>query len=196
MSSENPDTRTRILKATGALLEGQKASAVRMSDIAREARLSRQAVYLHFPNRAELLIAAVRYLDDVKCAEDRFEACWAETDSVRRLDAFVEAWGNYMPEIWGVASALLAMRETDEAAAAAWDDRMAAVHRMCAGMVEGLHADGRLTPELSPDRAADVLWGMLSIRSWELARFDCGWDQGAYIETAKLMARRVLLADP
>jgi AcrR family transcriptional regulator len=35
-----------------------------MSDIAKAAGLSRQAVYLHFPNRAELLISATKHLDE------------------------------------------------------------------------------------------------------------------------------------
>ena len=37
-----------------------------MSDVAKQAGISRQAVYLHFPSRAELLIATTRYIDQVK----------------------------------------------------------------------------------------------------------------------------------
>ena len=47
------------------------------------------------------------------------------------LEAYVEFWGNYIPEVYGMAKALLAARETDEAAAAAWDDRMGAVRESC-----------------------------------------------------------------
>ncbi len=38
------------------------------------------------------------------------------------LDRSVEVWGNYIPEIYGLAKALLIARETDDATAAAWDD--------------------------------------------------------------------------
>jgi AcrR family transcriptional regulator len=57
MSRENLETRIRILNSAWKLLVGSHASAVRMSDIAKQTGISRQAVYLHFPTRAELLIA-------------------------------------------------------------------------------------------------------------------------------------------
>ncbi len=66
MSRDSPDTRTRILKATLDLLEEGTGSAVRMSDIAKKAAISRQAIYLHFRTRAELLIATTHYLDELK----------------------------------------------------------------------------------------------------------------------------------
>ena len=56
----NP-TPARILDAALALL--REGGPVRMSDIAKAAGVSRQAVYLHFPTRAQLLIAAARRLD-------------------------------------------------------------------------------------------------------------------------------------
>ncbi len=54
MSSENSETRDRILDAAWTLLEEKAGSGVRMSDIARQAGISRQAVYLHFASRTEL----------------------------------------------------------------------------------------------------------------------------------------------
>ena len=72
MSSENQTTRLRILTATLDLLQGGSKS-VRMSDIARTAGISRQALYLHFSTRAELLIAAARHLDEVNEVDARLE---------------------------------------------------------------------------------------------------------------------------
>jgi AcrR family transcriptional regulator len=66
MSSPNPDTRKRILQATADLLTEGGGAGVRMSDIAKRAGISRQAVYLHFANRADLLIAATFYVDELK----------------------------------------------------------------------------------------------------------------------------------
>ena len=71
MSSDNLETRTRILNATWKLLEADQGHGVRMSDIAKQAGISRQAVYLHFPTRSKLLIATTRYLDDIKGIEAR-----------------------------------------------------------------------------------------------------------------------------
>ena len=70
MSSDNPETRSRILKAALTLLEASQGKGVRMTDIAKRAGITRQALYLHFSTRAELLIATTHYLDALKgCKE-------------------------------------------------------------------------------------------------------------------------------
>tara|TARA_R110000868_G_scaffold175281_2_gene412228 strand:+ start:3505 stop:4104 length:600 start_codon:yes stop_codon:yes gene_type:complete len=189
MSSENPETRTRILDAALALLGSGRGSAARMADIARQAGISRQAVYLHFSTRAELLIAATLYLDEVKGIDDRLAASRAAETGAERLDALIDAWGNYIPEIYGIARALLAMKDTDEAAAAAWDGRMQAVREGCAACIDMLAIDGVLSPDLPPQRATDLLWTMLSVRNWEQLTVDCRWPQRTYIETTKRLAR-------
>ena len=66
MSSASAPTAEKILDAALALLEARPAGPVRMSDIARAAGISRQAVYLHHPTRGQLLVAAARRLDVVK----------------------------------------------------------------------------------------------------------------------------------
>lgn len=165
-----------------------------MTDIAKRAGITRQALYLHFGTRAELLIATTHYLDDVKGVEDRLARSRAAQSGIERLDAFVEAWGGYIPEIYGIAKALLAMKDTDDAAATAWDDRMQAVREGCEVAVEALNADGVLSPARSPTQATDILWTMLSVRNWEQLTIDCGWPQAEYIGTLKSLARRILVA--
>ena len=165
-----------------------------MSDIAEAAGISRQAVYLHFPARAGLLIATTRYLDEVFDVDARLQASRQAGTGVERLDAFVEAWGNYIPKIYGVAKALLALRDSDEAAAEAWADRMGAVRQGCHAAVKALKDDGTLSDELSAKTATDCLWAMLSIQQWELLTKDCGWAQERYVITMKRLARRALLA--
>jgi len=193
MSSDNVDTRTRILNATWQLLEADEGRGVRMSDIARQTGISRQAVYLHFPTRSELLIATTRYLDDIKGIDQRLAASRATTNGVERLNAFIDAWGNYIPEIHAIAKALLAMKDTDEAAALAWDDRMRAVRHGCEAAVEAIVRDGRLSREISAGQAADILWMMLSVRNWEQLTAQCGLSQIQYIDTMKHIARHSLL---
>ena len=193
MSSANIQTRTRILRSAWKLLEGDSGQGVRMADIAKDAGISRQAVYLHFPKRAELLIAVTRYIDEVLDVDARLAASRRAATGAARLEAFIEAWGNYIPEIHGIAKALLAMKDTDAAAAAAWADRMGAVRQGCEAAVQALNADGMLTPEFSPQQATDILWTQLSVRNWEQLTQECGWSQKRYIEAMQMMARRVLL---
>ena len=70
-----------------------------------------------------------------------------------RLDEFVKAWGNYIPEIYPVARALLALQDSDEAAAAAWDNRMQALRAGCEAAVKDLKRDGHLREGLSVPEA-------------------------------------------
>jgi AcrR family transcriptional regulator len=193
MSSEKIETREKILKAALKRLEAGHAASVRMSDIAKQAGISRQALYLHFPARAELLIAAARYLDEVKDIDARLAKSRNAATGVERLDAFIEAWGSYIPEIYGVGKAFLAMKDTDEAAAVAWEDRMQAVRHGCNAAIKALKADGALSRDHSVKQATDILWTMLSVRNWEQLTGACGWSQRRYIETTKLLASRTLL---
>ena len=120
MSSENIETRTRILEATVRVLEQSGGRGVRMGDIAKESKISRQAVYLHFASRTDLLIAATLYKGDLIDVEGRLAPSRAAGTGVERLGLYIEFWGNFVPEIYGVAKALMMAQETDEAAAAAW----------------------------------------------------------------------------
>ena len=150
-------------------------------------------MYLHFPTRAELLIATTRYIDEVKDIDGRLARSRSASTGLQRLEAFVEAWGNYIPEIYGVASALIAMQTTDKEAGAAWADRMAAVRHGCEAAVAALERDGRLTPSLSASEATDLLWCQLTVENWEHLRHRCGWAQTRYIDVLQQTVRAALV---
>ncbi len=195
MSSGNPETRARVLKAALTLLEASQGQDVRMSDIAKRAGITRQALYLHFATKAELLIAVTHHLDEVNGVDDRLVPSRTARTGVQRLDAFIDAWGGYIPEIYAVAKALLAMKDTDEAAAKAWGERMQAMRGGCAAAIDALDRDKMLSPAHSPNEATDILWMMLSVRNWEQLTIECGWPQDRYIKKCKALARRIFVAD-
>ncbi|NMM44109.1 TetR/AcrR family transcriptional regulator [Rhodospirillaceae bacterium KN72] len=194
MSSDGIDTRSKILDAAWKLLEEGKGNGVRMSDIAKAAGISRQAVYLHFPSRAELLTETTRHIDRTKNIEARLLPSRTARNGRERINAFVEAWGNYIPEIYGVVQAILAMKDTDPEAATAWADRMRALREGCESAIRDLKRDGTLTPSLTEKEAVDMLWTLLSVRTWEHLRIDCGWPQKRYIAEILSIARKTLLA--
>ncbi|MCP5151856.1 MAG: TetR/AcrR family transcriptional regulator [Ectothiorhodospiraceae bacterium] len=194
MSSNSAPTRTRILEATVRMLEAHGGRGVRMGDIARAAGVSRQAVYLHFATRTELLVAATRHLDAQLDLDGRLARSRAAGSGVERLHRYIEFWGDYVPRIHAVARALLAARDTDEAAAAAWGDRMAALRDGCRAAVEALRDDGALAAGWSADSATDVLWTLLLVPSWEHLTRDCGWTGAEYVARMKTLASRALVA--
>lgn len=195
MSSKNRDTRANILRATRMLLEKGQGREVRMSDIAREAGVSRQAVYMHFPTRTDLLVATTLYLDEIKNVDERLAASRSSRTGMERIDAFIEAWGNYIPEIYGVAKALMIMSDTDEAAKNAWDGRLQAVREGCHAAIVALEHDGMLKPDYTADEATDMLSALLSVRTWEHLTFGCGWSQEVYLEKIRLTVKNALLCD-
>ena len=160
MSTENPETKTRILSAALTLLKDKGGKGVRMSDIAAEANVSRQAVYLHFDSRPNLMVATVQFADQLNNASQQVQP-WADADGVDKLDAWIEFWGNYIPQIYGVAKALMVARETDDAAAAAWEDRMTDVRKSCKKTIDSLASSGQLSSHFKAKNAADVLWTAL-----------------------------------
>lgn len=192
MSSNRINTKTRILDVTWRLLESGN-TAIRMADIAKEAGVSRQAIYLHFPNRAELLVATTRHIDTVKNIDQRLARSRSASTGIERLQAFVEAWGGYIPEIHGISVALRAMRDTDKEAAAAWEDRMQAVRQGCEAAVRAISEDGYLKKELTEVTAVDLLWTLLSVENWERLVLECSWSQSEYEQTLKQISEATLL---
>ena len=188
MSSKSEKTRARVLQATLDLLEAGDPQLTRVSDIAKASGISRQALYLHFQTRAELLIAATKYLDEKVDVDAALADSRAATSGAARLDAFIQAWGNHIPVIYGVGRALMAMSDTDDEAKAAWEDRMAAVRHGCAAAVTALSSDGILRADLTKETATDLLWAILSVRNWEALTQSCGWTQDAYLAEMKRLA--------
>lgn len=193
MSRKNTETRNRILNASLTLLEESQGKGVRMSDIAKQSGISRQALYLHFPTRAELLIETTRYLDEIKGTDQRLHASRTAATGQDRLDSYIQAWGEYIPVVYGVAKALLSMKDTDDAAAKAWENRMLAMREGCGAAIQALHQDKELSPEYTIDEATDILWTLLSIRNWEQWTIDCGWSQKKYIANVKLLSQKALV---
>ena len=195
MSSKELKTQTRILAATVEMLEKHGGRGIRMSDIATAAGISRQAVYLHFASRADLLVGATKYLDEVLDVDRRLAPSRAATSGIERLALYIECWGQYIPEIYGVAKALLLAQDTDDAAAAAWQDRMLAMRDGCRAAIDTLQADGKLAPEWTPKRATDALWTMLLIPNWENLTIECGWSTQQYVRWMKTLAKRTFVEE-
>lgn len=194
MSSAENSTRTKILQATRNQLEAGEAAKTRMSDIAKAAGISRQALYLHFPNRAELMIATARFIDEIYEIQNDLTASRTAPDGEARLAAYITAWSDFLPHAYGVASAFLAMKDTDDAAAAAWEDRMSAMREGCEAAVKALAADGKLNPAYDLATGTDILWSILSFRMWENLCQDCGWSHAKYQEHIHRLARDLLIS--
>src|SRR5262245_12719485 len=59
------DAKTRVLDAAWTLVARHGSAEITMAELADEVGISRQAIYLHFPNRATLLVAMVQRFDQL-----------------------------------------------------------------------------------------------------------------------------------
>lgn len=192
-SKKSEDTKTRILQAAWVLLEGDDPAKSRMGDIAKQAGISRQALYLHYPTRAELLVATARHIDAVKDVEARLAPSRGATTGEQRLTEFIRFWCNYLPEIAGVSRAFITMMDADDAARAAWQDRMQALHEGCHAAISDLQRDGALQGQWTITSGADWLAAQLSYHNWDFLVRNKGWSQSDYIQCLTRTAQQALV---
>ncbi len=174
-------TGERILDAAERLLrERGAAHAVRVADIAAAAGVSRQSVYLHFDNRAGLLVAVTRRMDDrLGFIATVAEICCRDGQI---LEPIVRAWLGYLPHILPVASALEAAKVNDDAGAAAFQERMADLLSLCRFGLERADAEGLLQDGWTVDTAADWVWARLHVSEWQHVVVERGWEPEAFVE--------------
>jgi AcrR family transcriptional regulator len=175
-------TRDRILDAAQEILEQQGDAAPTMSAIARAAGISRQALYLHFPDRAELLLALVTHVDDREELQAGLAAVDQARDAAGQIRAWVrmQAWRN--PKIAALARALDNARHTDPSASAAWRDRTGNRMRGATAIVRCLHQEGRLDPTWTTAEAAALLWELTSFHVWDDLVTDAQIPPDRYVE--------------
>ncbi len=194
MSSKKTETKNRILETTWHLMEKHRGQGVSMSKIAKETGLSRQALYLHFSSRIDLMIATVNYVDEVKGLDERLMLFQEASTGIEHLEACINIWGNYIPEIYGLAKALLNTRDTDEATATAWNGCMSSLRAVCQQTIEQLDQEGILDPKWTVKEATEMFWTIISIHNWEQLTIECGWSNEHYIEWMKEILKRTFIS--
>ncbi len=186
-------TRRRILEVAWRLLS-RDPGGTRMEDVAAAAEISRQSLYLYFPDRASLFVAATELGDEILGLEEATRPVREATTGAATLDRLAEFWGHYLAGVVDVAIALEALRSTDAAAAAALEDRSR--NRLHGGLqIAGRLADeGTLAPGLSREDAAALLVALGSVHVWAELTRELGWSKRRYVEHMKRLLRLTLLA--
>ena len=193
MSSEAETTRERILSSCLQLLEKGDGRGVRMSDIAKHAGVSRQAVYLHFGNRAELLAQTTFYLDRIHNTDANLAPSRAAKTGIERLNAFLKAWTDYLPVVWPSLHALAILAEHDEDARKVLDHRMQDLWEGCDAAIAALERDGTLAKEYTRAEASDLLWAFIKSGIWHDLTSKKKWSQPQYGEVLLKSANRLFV---
>jgi len=192
MSSGDPLTRARILDAARALLEERPGAGLSMGQIAARACVSRQAVYLHFADRATLLLELTRAVDSAVRTPSEQRRVDEAPSGRAALGAAVLLQARLKPKLHGVVTALDALRRADPDAEAAWRERDDARLERCRQVVRRLAAEGDLAPGLRVEDAARLMWAVTSQRVWE----DLGWSADRYARHVTRLLEQALLREP
>ena len=187
--------RARILKEAWAMIEAGRLGDLTMAAVATAAGVSRQTVYVQFGSRAGLLVQMVRERDEANPRRERVAAAIASPDPVEALDALTRELAGWWQDIHPIAQALFAAALTDEAARAAWEDRMAHLHAFTEPVVRRLAEAEMLAPGWDGTLASDWLAAQLNPLGWVLLVEDSGWAQDVYEERMATIVQAVLV-DP
>lgn len=192
--SKSERTRTAVLRAAWELFDDAGSQAVRMQDVADAAGVTRQTVYFHFDNRANLLVEVARYIDEsVERLPDRAAPVWDSNSGREAVGRFVELVADYYPTILDIMTEVYSARTSDPDVDAAWRDRLESRKDACRELVEWLDRDGDLTDELTADVATDLLTTLTSFGTWEDLTTYHRWDRDGYVHHLTRAIERTLL---
>ena len=142
--------------------------------------MPRQAVYLHFADRGDLLVALVRFADEKRGLGKEVQKIAHAPTGVAALREMASLQARMNPGIGAVARALDAVRHSDEAADRSWQDRLENRLRGCREIVARLTREASLRHGLNPQAATDLLWTITSLRTWEDLVLHRGWTARQY----------------
>lgn len=188
----DPDTRQRILTATWELIT-ERGAALKLSDVATAAGVSRQAVYLHFGDRSGLLVGLVQHMDVVLELDAALGEVFAAPTSDELLRRAMRLNAEFWATVAPVARVLVAARHDDDAIAAAWRDRMDLRRVVFGSLVQSIADAGELATGWTVERGAATLYAVAAFEPWRELIDEIGWNDDTYVEEMTRLLAGALL---
>jgi AcrR family transcriptional regulator len=170
----DPATTERLLDAAWEEATEQGVDKLTLANVAARAGVSRQAVYLHFGNRATLLVAMAARIDHTSGFRKRLDITRNHPAPMAYRE-MLEAWFDYVPTILPVSLALEAAWLTGGDGAAAYRDRMDDWRNGIRIAVARLHDQGALAAGWSIDTATDWTWATVHPTHYHHLTSEQGW---------------------
>jgi AcrR family transcriptional regulator len=187
-------TRERILDNALELIDETPDTVPSMSALARATGISRQALYLHFPERTALLLALAEHVDEREDLQAEVAMVQTAPNGAAQVRAWAEMQARRNPRIAPLARALDQSRHSDDPAAIAWRDRTANRMRAATAIVQRLRGEGRVHRSWTNDEAAALVWELLSFRVWDDLVGEAGLPAERYVEVVTVAALAALAA--
>jgi AcrR family transcriptional regulator len=180
-SNGKPETRTQILEAARGMFEELGYYGAGLGAVAKKAGVSRQAIYLHFPSKAELLTALHLHIfaTDVLPVVERHPLT-EEMTALDALDAMIAVDVEVVSKVWRIHEALTTARrqhpEVEETLRPREDDRYGEL----LDRARQLKREGALPSTLRTGTFADMLWGLISVGTYKSLVIERGWSLAQY----------------
>ena len=149
--------------------------------VAKEAGVSRQAIYLHFSSKAELLTALHLHIfdTDVVPVIER-HAVTDEMTALDALDATIAVDVEVASKVWRIHEALTTARrqhpEVEETLRPREEDRYGDL----LDVGRRLEREGALPGKMRAGMLADMLWGLISVGTFKSLVIERGWSLDQY----------------
>ena len=174
MSNASVDTRQRILTAARSLIE-ERGYDVGLGEIGKRAGISRQAVYLHFASKAQLLTELVTWIEEQADLGSLLAPVWSAPTGEQALRALVDAGAAFEPRIHAIARVTEQARDHDPTVAAIVADRMQRRFEGMRTVISRIHAEDRLAPGWDIDTATAFVWALTAPSTYQLLVVEHGW---------------------
>lgn len=180
-SGGRPETRTQILEAARAIFEELGYYDAGLGAVAKKAGVSRQAIYLHFPSKAELLTALHLHIfaTDVVPAIERHPTTDAGS-AMDALDAMIAVDVEVVSKVWRIHEALQMARRQHPEVEDTLRPREETRYRELLDLGRRLKREGALPPNNQVGMFADMLWGLLNVGTYRSLVIERGWSLDQY----------------
>jgi AcrR family transcriptional regulator len=180
-SGGRPQTRTQILEAARAMFEELGYYGAGLEAVAKKAGVSRQAIYLHFPSKAELLTALhLRiYATDVVPVVERHPITDAMT-AWEALDATIAVDVEVTSTVWRIHEALTTARRLHPEVEQTLRPREEERYGELLDLGHRLDREGALPSKIDAGTFADMLWGLMNIGTFRNLVIERGWSLDQY----------------
>jgi AcrR family transcriptional regulator len=187
------ETRRLILEAAHQLFAEPSVHDVRLEDIANAAGISRQAIYLHFATREELVRELVQHMSRVTGLPKLLETFYASPTGEAMLEALVEIQVKHNPAVSGIGHLIDADRRRSELASATYAAIRDHRRSWCREVVTALRNEGKLASGWTIPAATNLLYVLTSLRVWQELVEGLGFSPKRYRQAILASARGALI---
>ena len=190
------ETRTQILDAAREMFEELGYYGAGLGAVAKKAGVSRQAIYLHFSSKAELLTALHLhiYATDVVPVLQRHPIT-TTMSALDALDATIAVDVEVAAAVWRIHEALAMARRQHPEVEQTLRPREEERYRELFDLGRRLKREGALQPRIRVGTFADMLWGLINVGTYRSLVIERGWSLDQYRRWVRNTIRLQISAD-